>query len=85
MEFPGRLLVIFLLPLVSGSQVFGTGLPKECVSIFLGDDFRNGFRIQSYLNRQWIDVLAGLRGVWKNFTRVLREGGLRIDSTRWVG
>ena len=29
--------------------------------------------------------LASLLGVLENFTRALREGGLRIDSTRVVG
>ena len=28
---------------------------------------------------------ASLRGVLEKITRVLREGGLRINSTRWVG
>ena len=37
---------------------------------FLGDDFRNGFRIQRYFGRQWIRVLDSLRGVLKKKTHV---------------
>ena len=79
-------MVFFLRSFVYGSHMFGAGLPEGCVRRFFWETtFRNGFRIQRYLGRQWIHVLVSPRGVLEKITRVIREVGPRIGSTRRGG
>ena len=63
------------LYLTVSCMVFAVRLWSTRLRIFLGVCFRKYLRIHHFLVRQWIHVGFSLRGLWKNFTRFIREGG----------